>query len=195
VKDNWYADHRDLVKWGTLAHIAKRESLQAIVQVAFLRLAERPPLLTGAGAVPIESEVWRFFREPISVQDLGARLGVDIVVFDRVFVPRQRAEYRNGFIARIEEVKQPKVVLLDPDTGIAPAEAGPQHVTDADVAGAWSALTPGDWLTVYQHASRTGDWRHKANARFRNATGAQKVEEFSADKIASDVVFVGARKD
>jgi hypothetical protein len=195
MKDTWYADHRDLVKWGTLVHVARRERLRAIVQVPFLRLADRPPLQTGAGTVPIDSEVWRFFREPLSVRDLGERLGVDIVVFDRPFVPRQRKDYRQGFVSLIHETGHPKVVLLDPDTGIAPAQAGPQHVTAADVRGAWTGLSRGDWLIVYQHASRTRGWRQEATSRFRMAIGAARVEEFFADKIASDVVFVGARKD
>ncbi len=34
MRNTWYADQRDVVKWGMLAHIAERHSLAAIVQVA-----------------------------------------------------------------------------------------------------------------------------------------------------------------
>jgi len=44
MKDTWYGDRRDLVKWGTLVHLARSEQIMTVIQVAFLRKGERPPL-------------------------------------------------------------------------------------------------------------------------------------------------------
>ena len=49
MKDTWYGDNRDIVKWGTLAHLAARESIKTIVQIPYLRPGDRPPLQTGSG--------------------------------------------------------------------------------------------------------------------------------------------------
>jgi hypothetical protein len=37
VKDKWYGDNRDLVKWGVLLLLAKRYAAGRIVQVAYYR--------------------------------------------------------------------------------------------------------------------------------------------------------------
>jgi hypothetical protein len=66
LRDTWYGDKRDLVKWGTLAHIAQREALDLIVQVPYLRCGERAPLHTSAGAVEIQSPIWNFFRNVLA---------------------------------------------------------------------------------------------------------------------------------
>jgi len=73
VRDTWYADKRDLVKWGTLAHLAERHSLAAIVQVAYLRLGTRDPLKEGGREIPtpLPQEVWAFFRDVTAVCSLG----------------------------------------------------------------------------------------------------------------------------
>ena len=31
MKDTWYGDKRDLVKWGTLVHLARRENIKQII--------------------------------------------------------------------------------------------------------------------------------------------------------------------
>ena len=46
MQDTWYGDHRDVVKWGTLVHLARSEEIRTIVQVAFLRCAQHPTLET-----------------------------------------------------------------------------------------------------------------------------------------------------
>ena len=40
MRDTWYGDRADLVKWGTLIHLAQREKLGRVVQIAFLRRGE-----------------------------------------------------------------------------------------------------------------------------------------------------------
>ena len=37
MRDQWYGDKRDMVKWAALLHLAQRERLSAILQVALYR--------------------------------------------------------------------------------------------------------------------------------------------------------------
>ena len=193
MKDTWYADQRDLVKWGTLAHLAERHSLAAIVQVAYLRPGTRGALLNGKGEVPISPAVWSFFRDVTAVRSLGDLLHRRIVVIDAPFIPQRRRQYRKNVVESVRSVASAKIVLLDPDTGIAPAKPSGKHVTTEDIAAVWEALQSGDWLAVYQHQSRSKTWKHDARDRFASVCG-NDVELYSAPKIAADVLFLATRK-
>jgi hypothetical protein len=169
MKDTWYADNRDLVKWGVLAHLAERETLGTIVQVPYLRFGPRPPLqIDNDGAV--------------------------IVVPDE-FEPADRAGYQTKVLQHLRTITGPKVVLLDPDTGLAPNRAAAEHISHAEVAALWTSLNLGDWLVLYQHASRTKGWREHARDRFSDACSGTQVTVFASPKLAWDVCFLVARKD
>jgi len=166
VRDTWYADQRDLVKWGTLVHIADRHSLAAIVQVAYLRSGMRGILLNGECEVPIPPAVWSFFREVNAVRRLGDFVHRQVVVIDTPFIPQRRRQYRQAVVESVRNVASSKIVLLYPDTGIAPAKFSGKHVTSEDIEAVWEVLQSGDWLAVYQHQSRSKMWKHDARARF-----------------------------
>lgn len=193
MKDTWYADHRDLVKWGTLAHLAERHSLVAIVQVAYLRSGTRPALFNGNAEVPLSASVWSFFRDVTSVRGLGDLLHRRIVVVDAPFIPQRRREYRQGVVEALRHVTSSKIVLLDPDTGIAPAKASGKHATVEDIAAVWEVLQPGDWIAVYQHQFRSKTWKQDARDRFAAVCGVD-VELYSAPRIAADVLLLAGRK-
>jgi hypothetical protein len=66
--------------------------------------------------------------------------------------------------------RSPKVILLDPDTGMAPDSGGGRaHVRGTEIEQFWAgALTPGDWLAVYQHRPRgmaDASWKHMKKQR------------------------------
>lgn len=193
MKDTWYADQSDLVKWGTLAHLAESHSLEVIVQVTYLRPGKRAPLSNGESEVPIPPAVWTFFRNVIAVRQLGDSLKRRIIVIDELFVPQCRRQYRESVVAALRREPGPKVVLLDPDTGIAPKKPSGKHVTTEDVVAAWDALRPGDWLAIYQHRSRRKNWKEQARDSFA-AVCQVTVQLYGAPKIASDVVLLAARK-
>ena len=196
MKDKWYADKRDLVKWATLAHLAKNEKLDVIVQVPYLRLGERGSLCRGDTVVEIEicGEVWEFFRTPKAVERLGGQLGRSIRVLDRLFEPEKRGEYLDYVVAALADIEEPKALLLDPDTGIEPSRAAPEHAAVEDVRAVWGVLRPGDWLVLYQHASRTRTWLEDRTAKLREACGNSQVEVFSGPRIAPDVVCLAVQK-
>jgi len=193
VKDTWYSDQRDLVKWGTLAHLAERHSLAAIVQVAYLRPGKRPLLSNGTGEVPIPPAVWGFFRDVTAVRGLGTLLQRHVVVIDEPFVPRRRRQYRQAVVDALSGIDRPKIVLMDPDTGLSPAKPSGKHITADDLAAVWEVLASGDWLAVYQHRSRSRVWKEEARARFAAVCG-EAVQLYAAPKIASDVILLAKRK-
>lgn len=194
MKDTWYGDHRDLVKWGTLVHLARRERVGRIVQVAFLRRGERPPLETARGEVEIPEEVWAHFRDLTSVRGLGRSTGLEIETLTRPFEGEPRASYGRWAADRLRSDRENKVVLLDPDTGMEPQEARREHVKAAEVRSLWAALVPGDWLVLYQHRWRDVAWRETASEKFRRACGIDSVEVFAAEGVASDVALFAAKK-
>ncbi len=194
MKDSWYGDNRDFVKWGTLVHLAHREGIERVIHVAFLRKVERFPLETSSGEVHIADEVWEHFRNVGSVERLGRNTGLDIEVIAQPFDPVQRQSYIDNVTATLRRYHKKKVVLLDPDTGIEPQRAKPEHVKKAEIRQVWEALAEGDWLVVYQHEFRKKGWRDLKRREFERAYFTGEAEVFESRAIANDVVFFATRK-
>lgn len=195
MKDTWYGDHRDLVKWGALVHLARREQISQIVQVAFLRNGRRPTFEVEGECCDIAEEVWAHFRDVSRITDLTDSTGLHITLIDRPFDSRRREEYVEHVVEVVSRLPAPRVVLLDPDTGIEPAKSRPEHVTVDDVERIWHSLVEGDWLVLYQHASRRTEWRDEARAKFKKACAVSRVESIVAPRVATDVAFFAARRD
>ena len=195
MKDTWYGDRRDLVKWGTLVHLAHSEQIRTVIQVAFLRRGERPPLQTDQGKEDIAQEVWQHLRDVNLIYGLGKKTGLDIVVLDQEFDPKRRREYIREVADCLKSRLGKKIVLLDPDTGIEPKKrASPTHVKVIEIQEIWEVLAQGDWLVLYQHASRKANWCECMRAKFAKACGVKEVKTFKARRIASDVAFFAANK-
>ncbi len=103
--------------------------------------------------------------------------------------PLSRRQHHEAVIVTLRGITSPKVVLLDPDTGIAPSKPSGKHVSPEDVTAVWHALTAGDWLAVYQHRSRRKAWREEARNRLAALCGAD-VRVYSAPEVAPDAVFL-----
>jgi len=199
MQNTWYGDHRDVVKWGTLVHLAQLEEIWTIVQVAFLRSAKPPPIDTDGVEVEIPKEVWKHFRDVDRIHDLECPLGLEIVLVDHVIdqdlFPQRRKQYIQQVADCLRNHADSKVVLLDPDTGIEPERATSKHVKITEIQEIWEALSSGDWLVIYQHAFRDKKWREKSRIKFAQACGTQDVKTFQAPKIASDVAYFAAKKE
>ena len=194
MQNKWYCDNRDLVKWGTLVHLARSEQTKTVIQVAFLRRAERHPLQTDQGEAEIAQEVWQYLRGVNLIRGLGKKTGLDIVVLDQEFDSKRRREYIREVADFLKSRPEKKVVLLDPDIGIEPKKARLEHVKTDDIQKLWEALSQGDWLVLYQHASREINWREMTRAKFAEVCGAKEVKTFEAREIAWDVAFFAANK-
>jgi len=196
LRHQWYADHRDLVKWGTLLHLASLYEIPAIIQIAFLTPDDSSVLLSSElGEVPLDPRVLHHFRNVTRISELSGSNGPRVQVFAQPFSALSRAVYIRAAIEAIQAVgERPLAVLLDPDTGIADRLASSKHVKDTEVWEFWSILHPSDWLILYQHAARQHGWVKSRRAVFANAISGAPVLTFRATTGARDVVFFAARR-
>ena len=195
MRDHWYGDNRDLVKWGALVHLARREAVCAILHVAMYRPGPVPaPLTTAHGKVVPPAEVFHHFRDLDDIQRLALVTGLAIEVLKEPFTDRA------AYFGRVcERVRAPRggsmLVLLDPDVGLAPEVPGPEHVTSVEVAAVFEALRQGDVLVCYQHARKQKDWRGRARRAFANAPGMPSFEvEVLGSELARDVLLLAVKK-
>ena len=93
---------------------------------------------------------------------------------------------------------KPRVVFLDPDTGLESRKPGPAHVLESELAAIWREMGPDDVLVLYQHqTNRDGTpWIESKKVQFEAALelklGSAKVAR--APKIARDVALFFVRK-
>jgi len=195
MRDQWYGDDRDLVKWGTLIHIARRDQRSTILHIALYRPDDDwAALHSSRGKVDIPTEVIRHFRNLDTIHRLAKTSGVRIEVFKAPF--RNRSAYFEKARLRIEKLSADSlVVFLDPDTGLAAQAAGREHVSADDVRSVFEIMAEGDVLVCYQRARRQKDWRGDKRRALARALGvvSREVEVFDSE-LASDVVLFAATK-
>ena len=194
MRDRWYGDDRDVVKWSALVHLARREVVSDILHVAMYRTDPSPaPLATARGRADLPNEVLRHFRNLDHMQRLAAATGLGIEVVKEPFV--DRAAYFSRVCTRVQAHHGSVLVFLDPDIGLAPEVPGPEHVASAEVAAVFESLRPGDLLVCYQHARRQKDWRGRARRAFANAPGLPSFDvEVLRSELARDVLLLAVKK-
>lgn len=206
MRDRWYGDKRDVVKWSGLVHLARVHQVKRILQVAFYRQDEWSMRLTiRKSEVVLPNEVVRHFRDIEDISRLGKVTGLSIQVFKNEFQsnpPSARRPFRNLYfkevIPKIDTVaERPLLVFLDPDTGIEPPKRVTyKHVTARNAKDIFQALKPKDILVLYQHAWRDRNWRSKALKAYANAIGLEREDVYSimCDGLASDVALLVAER-
>lgn len=193
MRDKWFGDDRDLAKWGTLVHLAEEEAAETIVQIAFYRQSGKPCLFDGKGREEIHEEVWDFFRNCENIERLGSDFDFSVRIFSREFTPSDRSGYLRCCTRFVKKCACPRIVFLDPDTGLQPERANAEHVTRSELRTVWEALDKGDRLVLYQHARRTGSWREDVREEFQNTLGVTETQEFYSPSVARDVTFFSAQ--
>jgi hypothetical protein len=176
------------VKWGALLHLAANHEIRKILQVAYLQVSSPPVLEADSTASALPLAVWQHFRDLHQVQGLARASGLEISVLDWPFSHRGRAEYGERLIKHVAGLGGPKLVLLDPDTGIAPKNYDGRHVTRQEVTAVWHSLRPRDWLLLYQHARRSKTWVQDTLAEF-NACCSDAEATIFRSRAAPDVVL------
>ena len=194
MRDRWYGDDRDVVKWSALVHLAEREAVSKVLHVAMYRAdCQSASLTTAYGRVALPPKVVRHFRDLNDVQRLAGATGLAIEVVKDPFV--DRASYFSSICKRVREQGTPVIVFLDPDVGLASESAGLEHVTSAEVAAVFASLQPGDHLVCYQHARRQKDWRGRARRAFANAPGIPSFDvEVLRSELARDVLLLVVKR-
>lgn len=198
MKDAYYADKRDLVKWSGIVHLCAINELTNVIQIAYYRHENLPEMSfdSKTKTIPIPREVFLHFRNIDDIRRLGDEIGLEVKVMKTPFDHNNRQQYLEEAIGEINRITDPKVVFLDPDTGLAPAKScQPEHVSKSEVTEIWKSLNQDDILVFYQHRFRSGRWVEIRKKELAEAceVGKGSVKTWSA-KIASDVVLYFIKK-
>lgn len=196
MKNIWYSDNRDLVKWATLTHIARTHNLQTIVQVPYWRPEKTRPHFEFRGErLPVSDEVWRFFRDIRHVRGLASDSSFSVEVVPAQFNPEQRDVYIDHVWAQVERSKRPLLLFLDPDTGLQPSRCSPEHTSLGEIEKLWSCLRPREWLVLYQHARRQTNWERSVARQISSLCDQADVHIARSQDVGHDVAFMCVEKN
>ena len=206
MRNEWYGDKRDLVKWQSLLYIARREGIKRVCQIAMCTDGQPKTLairaLDGAlvGDPDVRKQVndhFRLYNNLELIRCLGRRFGIDIHVRLDPFAHATRHRYFIDVLKEIRTSTLQTVWFFDPDTGIEPEGSPPneKHVKLSELADAFRPLPTGDYLACYQHSWRALGWQNNARARLAKRLGKcqNELEVFTSDD-ASDVIILAVKK-
>lgn len=196
MQDWYYADHRDLLKWGVLVLLARQHGLSRIVQIAYLRPSVFPNIDLGGHEKELPLEVRSHFRNVNNVTAL--RNGISISVFDELFEDRKAYEKAAiRYLAGLADKR--RLVFLDPDTGLEPAGRPElKHILDKEACAIWSELKTDEVFAFYQHKTNKNakPWIEEKRIQLQKALRVREgtVQVGKSMRIANDVVIFYARK-
>lgn len=198
MRDLWYGDNRDLIKWGVLLELAQQYRAKHILQVLYERATVWKHLEVDGKQVDLCPAVLQHFRNTNSIIGLRCDAGVDVL--SDTFA--DRGTYLRTVLDRIQlRTRRPGIVFLDPDTGLEPpgGKAGLEHVLESELGQIWRTLSSGDVMVFYQHqTNRNGaPWIEPKKMQFERALniprGSAKLAQ--AAEIARDVAFFFVKKN
>ncbi len=191
MKDQLYADNRDLIKWGGILHLCNTTEIRHVMQVAYYSKSSWPQLRFGREKEDIPKEVIDHFRDVEDIKRLGIKAGITIDVVKNEFSHSDRDEYNKAICRRIKKQPQRKIVFLDPDTGLAMQNVKAKHVKPEEVSLIWRALKPRDFLVLYQHKPRISEWKNIRRKELTKALSVKKstIRMWEASERIRDVVF------
>lgn len=204
MREKWYGDERDLVKWATLLQLARNRGIKRILQVACLvpdgyrRQKDHHALLQADYGADVADLVWQHFRSLVATRKLGRQAAVEIVVVDDEYPSEsaRRDDYFRMVVRRwLPPSHDPTIVFLDPDTGLGNDRT---HVSARQLQTVKAAMTSGDVLVFYQHEPRVdqGDWKVDRPRDLAGALGVPvRAIACSHCAAATDVMFLIWPKD
>jgi hypothetical protein len=199
MKNQFYGDKRDLVKWSVLVRLAEKSRARTIIQIAYLTQSKYDAVSIGDREFTVPKEVLEHFRQIRSIRRLKFGQDARVICYDKPFsnTNAERARYHREVIDLIREHNREKpVILLDPDNGLEPvSRATNAHVLKDEVKDIWATMAPGTTLIVYQHQYRDKEWVRRSKEKLQDALQlAPKEIEIGRSDIARDVVFYIAVK-
>lgn len=96
-------------------------------------------------------------------------------------------------LCRAKREPRPRLVFLDPDTGVEPDTLKAAHASLQDIEAVWNALEPREILAVYQHAAHKTDWLPQSKKRLGQVCAGADVR-FITGSTAKDVAILWAVK-
>ena len=195
MRDKFYSDNRDLVKWAILHRLAEIFQAHRILQLAYYRRSEFANVIIDGQGHDIPQEVIAHFRYLRIIESINSKVGV--TVFDTLF--ENRGSYLEAVIEFLSRFKhQQCVVFLDPDTGLEPNNPSLNHVLESEAKAIWDATKSGDVYVLYQHQNnRAGrPWIEPKRRQLERALGEPEhsIKIAQGPEIAHDVVFFYKQK-
>ncbi len=197
MKDIWYGDKRDVVKWGGLFHLCSHKKIKHVLQVAYYRENEWPLIMFDGVSTDIPKAVLKHFRNIEGVKCLGNSIDVEVTLFKKHFSHKGRLEYHSEVCREIKLLNHKKIVFLDPDTGLSPMKCKAEHVKCSEVSSIWKSMRQDDILVFYQHRFRDKNWIKIRKDELAESCDVvqKKVQIWEAKDIANDVVFYFIEKE
>ena len=206
MRNEWYGDERDLVKWQSLLYIARREGIERVCQIAMcIDAGPRNLVIRHLDGETVECQDVReqvndhFHRHNNLEQtrSLGQVFGIDIHVRLDPFTHATRRQYFEDVLQEIEDSTLRTVWFFDPDTGIEPEHGAPneKHVKLSELAAAFESLPTGHYLACYRHSWRAPEWQNNARARLAKKLKKciNELEVFTSND-ALDVIILAVKK-
>lgn len=205
MRNEWYGDRRDVVKWTSLLHLAQREEIDRIVQIAMCTDMEpAPPEITTLDREIVQCQAvaaqvanhFHHHNDLNGIRPFGQHFGIDVEVRLAPFAHPGRGQYFDNVLNEIRASTKRTIWFFDPDTGIEPqGGANEKHVRLQELLDAFKAMRSGDYLACYQHAWREDNWQTLARNRLaaRLDIAKNRVEVFASD-YASDVIILAVEK-
>lgn len=206
MRNQYYADSRDVFKWSAILRWVRAHRLRSVLQVVMLRpdddsneggTVHLPGFHEEAVARFFEEERRKFSRRP-SLRDVRriASLpnecggGFEIRVFDRPF---SGSGYFEEAAELARALPSPAMTFLDPDTGMGKGNGPQRHkqVRVEEIRSLYSSLRDGDMLTLFQYSWRQKNWVEHLEAMFRDAVGNAPVEYVREAELALFAVCKG----
>ena len=195
MRDTWYADNRDLVKWSVLFRLAERYGACLILQIAYYRPSKFGSVIIDDKEVTIPQEVLQHFRSIQNVKNIESK--IEVFVFDNLI--GDRTAYLDEAISFIKSHRNgTRIVFLDPDIGLEPSRPSLGHVLESEALAFWNILEIGDIFVFYQHQTNRNKqpWIETKRVQLAEAIKIRENQLKVAHgmAIASDVVFYYSRK-
>ena len=195
MRDQFYSDNRDLVKWSVLHLLAEIFEAKSILQIAFYRPSNFAKIAIDGNEHEIPREVLDHFRDLRKISNIKSKFHVN--VFYDLF--KLREIYLRAVKNFLSEFRKERcVVFLDPDTGLEPHNPTLDHVLESEAKAIWDMTKLGDVYVFYQHqTNRAGrPWIKPKQRQLENALdlGKDSIKIGYGPKIAGDVVFFYAQK-
>lgn len=190
MKDIWYGDNRDLIKWSVLFHLVRKYNAKKILQIAYYRKSDFESFKMDGVKHRIPEEIINHFRRIKNIETL--KLEIPVHVFDTVLDNRKVYLSESlKFIKRFQDSNT--VVFLDPDTGLEPKRHGLQHVLESEAKTIYDNLIKGDVFVFYQHqTNRNGrPWIEPKREQLARALNVDlsNLKIAYGKLIAGDVAF------
>ena len=208
MRNEWYGDKRDFLKWPALLYLARRQKIGRIFQVAMCTDAvpTHPKIKTLNGQMVECQDISRHVADHYhrhndlnGIRAVGKHFGIDIEVWLEQFTHATRVEYFQEVLKEIRKSTARTVWFFDPDTGIEPpkSEADKTHMRLQELSNTFALLRPRDYLACYQHAWWKQDWRTQARTRLSEhmSVDENEVEVFTSDYSKDVIILAVERKE